>query len=872
MASKGPLATALAILLLTTLPLAAAEWRHRDIWLKNEQGEAITPGRNATDPYSPRKTCGSCHGYATITAGYHFQQGFDEMRDGFDPQRPWILSPGRFGQGCVPGGFSGRVAAKNRPRPAQGELSTFDWIGAGTFGPDGKPLSHACSGTHPGGGPMEYGRRSDGRSDFSQTLVEGEAKSRSPRDGDYTSRATPDGRSQFRRTGVVEGDCLICHLPAYRLDRRNAELGRRNYRWAATAGAGLGRVDGAVFVAADPGTGADAEGPSRGSWNLSRSPAVHYDWGNTARFTGRGQFRGSQISKRVGSESCLQCHRQMDGRNTGTLHEAPYDAHVAAGLQCTDCHPLAGGNARQRLRHQIAKGFSSQGRVRDALDGSGMKGCVACHLEGQYRPTRPGMPREARNPSKVHREKFPQASFHFTLLACSACHATAQAGRAVYLRDLATGAENLYTADRLEKAPPLGDWGQPAAAPWRPWMVRQERVKGEGERYVPAVPVVSQWFGERQPEGGVRPIDLAAVRRAFLSVKGLSTVEVRNVRGDRERVSTVATERDMRLMIGALQRQGFADVVFVSDRIHALRGDKVTPLDAPPASAGPAFPAYDRNAAWFGERQESGQIQPIPLQDLLIAFRSLEGISRRETRDAKGRLQASPEIATGKDIRAAIAALTGMGFRDVVFIAGRLYELKQDKLRSAELPAGLKPAAGRGAGARWFGERQGDGSIRPIGAAAVRQALNGLQGLTLIEIRTERGAPLLAPTIAGEADIRAMLAALTKAGFKRVVMVGRRLHEWRDGRLVTTEFTRPDRESAFTIHHNVSPLEGKRTYGARGAPDGCLDCHGEKSPFFTTLKIRNVGRFLTEQYPAPKPPLAAPQMHDWGLQEVPAHE
>jgi len=37
----------------------APNWRHEDIWLKNEFGQRITPTRNSTDPYSPRKTCGT---------------------------------------------------------------------------------------------------------------------------------------------------------------------------------------------------------------------------------------------------------------------------------------------------------------------------------------------------------------------------------------------------------------------------------------------------------------------------------------------------------------------------------------------------------------------------------------------------------------------------------------------------------------------------------------------------------------------------------------------------------------------------------------------------------------------------------------------
>ena len=95
----GALICLMMLLSVDNVWVQAAEWRHRDIRLKNELGESITLLRNSSDAYSPRKTCGTCHGYATITSGYHFQQGFDEMRDGYDKRRPWILSPGIFGKG-----------------------------------------------------------------------------------------------------------------------------------------------------------------------------------------------------------------------------------------------------------------------------------------------------------------------------------------------------------------------------------------------------------------------------------------------------------------------------------------------------------------------------------------------------------------------------------------------------------------------------------------------------------------------------------------------------------------------------------------------------------------------------------------------------
>jgi len=88
----------LGILLIFVTDGMCEKWVHRDVWLKNEQGELITGTENSSDPYSPRQTCGRCHPYSTITSGFHFQQGFDEMSDTYDPRRPWIYSPGMFGK------------------------------------------------------------------------------------------------------------------------------------------------------------------------------------------------------------------------------------------------------------------------------------------------------------------------------------------------------------------------------------------------------------------------------------------------------------------------------------------------------------------------------------------------------------------------------------------------------------------------------------------------------------------------------------------------------------------------------------------------------------------------------------------------------
>lgn len=632
-------------------------WQHQDIWLKNELGQTITPARNSTEPYSPRKTCGSCHGYVTVTSGYHFQQGFDGMRDGYDRSRPWVLSPGLFGKPRVPGSLYGLVAAKKISRSGGVGLSTYDWIAEGSVPETGdQPLWTPGAWLHPGGGPLEYGRKPDGSRDPSKRHIAGEAAAKADLDGDYSSRYTPDGRSHFRESGGVEGDCLICHLPSYGMSRRIRQLGLRNYRWAATAGAGLGEIQGAVFTPGGRGGG--------GTWDFSSRPQVRYFRENRRLFTPEGKFRGTLITRSVKAENCLQCHRDMDGRKSGTRYGAADDVHAKAGLRCADCHALSGRTKAQRLRHNFAKGWSSSGSVRDDLDGVGMKTCASCHYEGQYSPPGGDLTRMPRNPEKVHREKFKEASFHFYLLHCAACHIPEQKGMGGYLLDESTGRSAWYTAGTIALAPRPQDLDLPAKEPWKPWMGRYERVRGDGERYVPVLPVAHQWFGERISGGAVRPLPLSAVRQAAGRLKDLSVAEVT---------------------------------------------------------------------------------------------------------DITGRKVKQPVVATEKDIERMIKTLEGMGLRDVAFVSDRIYELKKGKVVSREIPP-------------------------------------------------------------------------------------------------------ESRSLSNSIFHGVVPVRSGKVTGSKGNPDGCTQCHSDSAPFFTKMKVKNVGLFLKENYPVPKAPAAVPQMEEWGFFNVPAHE
>ena len=75
---------------------------HNKIVLRGIDGNPLTLESKA--PYSPKKTCGTCHDYARITNGYHFQQGRTDgegkivIDDFFDPKYPWNLSSGMYGK------------------------------------------------------------------------------------------------------------------------------------------------------------------------------------------------------------------------------------------------------------------------------------------------------------------------------------------------------------------------------------------------------------------------------------------------------------------------------------------------------------------------------------------------------------------------------------------------------------------------------------------------------------------------------------------------------------------------------------------------------------------------------------------------------
>lgn len=342
-------------------------------FLRDEGGNVINPvaGENASTPYSPKQTCGACHDYDKITQGFHFQQGADETPTDLQAERcQWASSPGNYGgTWCSPAPLYRALAPKHNESARTIDMTSFEFVTAG------------CGACHPGGGPMEYdrdGKRYDRHmADPASGFTPG---GENELDGDYY-------KARWSETGVLEADCLLCHLPEYNFSERNKQLGKLNFRWAPTAAAGLAKVEGAV-----------GEG---------QPVTVAYD---ASVFDADGTL-SPHIVREPRNETCLQCHAKPGWKKRGANFRDRTDVHLAAGLKCVDCHPAGSKANDPRIHgeevHQFAKGDDPGGHVRDDLDNT-VRDCDSCHTTGEYGAPiakHPGLP-----------------PLHIERIACQTCH------------------------------------------------------------------------------------------------------------------------------------------------------------------------------------------------------------------------------------------------------------------------------------------------------------------------------------------------------------------------------------------------------------------------------------------------------------------
>lgn len=178
-------------------------------------------GNNVLDtgnPYSSRQTCGGCHDYEGMAHAFHFEAGRDEADDdyGFKRGLSVLVSPGYFGgYNCMGGNNSYFLSKKHNSSAAD-------------FGDEGSAgLAKHCAYCHAGGGWMEKDRNGVRYDQTDPSTV-------TAFDGDYYNRGTDENNEEadrsvvtqwdWKKSGVVENDCLKCHADLTNLTLPDAEI------------------------------------------------------------------------------------------------------------------------------------------------------------------------------------------------------------------------------------------------------------------------------------------------------------------------------------------------------------------------------------------------------------------------------------------------------------------------------------------------------------------------------------------------------------------------------------------------------------------------------------------------------------------------
>jgi len=376
---------------------------HPPIPLLDENGGHVL---DSGKPYSPRTSCGTggCHDYESITHAYHFETGRDEASDDFGARRglPQLVSPGYFGGYACMGGSNPDVLAKKV------NASADAFADKGSAG-----LVARCISCHTGGGWMEKDRNGHR---YDETDVSRIAEF----DGDYWNRGTDsDNRPadsdtvapwDWRKSGVVEADCFICHADFSRLIKTDPQLNvegsssaydhfrelRRNqlvrggffYREAASAilefldlrhedcadgEAGCAASDMTLLNFARD-TSADDALPSRTKPQyallLDAGGKPRIDW-NPQAFDANGKVRIPML-RFPGNDNCMMCHRTSNSRRGfygfGEGAEATYDEET--GILVEDY---------QDDVHKGKTWVEANGEER------AIENCNACHARNYYR-------------------------------------------------------------------------------------------------------------------------------------------------------------------------------------------------------------------------------------------------------------------------------------------------------------------------------------------------------------------------------------------------------------------------------------------------------------------------------------------------------
>ena len=335
------------------------------ITLYDERGLQIKPGDDQPWPISMRKTCGECHDYELISKGWHFHSGTTNRVDDGRRGEPWVLS--------------------DSATRTQIPVSNRHW--QGTYSPAQLNLS-----------PWKFLK------DFSSHFPGGNYGEMPPAEDDQD--ADPVEFLRWPISGQYEINCLACHNADPRQDQSLAALqaARENYRWAATAAAGLGEISGTAFELDE------FYDPEFDYKIITKYDANRFDNDNKVFL---------DLVRKPPANRCYFCHSTQD-MQTGEeldwiLHE---DIHLSAGMTCVDCH-------RNGDDHMMTRGYEEL-TAGDPKAPSAFS-CRGCHMGDE----------SSEDPSLMHGghlgAPYPEHAglppIHLDKLSCTACHSGPYPGK-----------------------------------------------------------------------------------------------------------------------------------------------------------------------------------------------------------------------------------------------------------------------------------------------------------------------------------------------------------------------------------------------------------------------------------------------------------
>ncbi|NIA13820.1 MAG: hypothetical protein GWP08_07040 [Nitrospiraceae bacterium] len=340
---------------------------HR-IPLYDETGSRIRCDFDDAKPFSPRATCGDCHDYDLIGAGWHFNAADDLVAPG-RPGEPWMLIDKATGT-QLPLSYRGWPGTW---RPA--DIGMTSWEFTKTFG------RHM-----PGGGVAEGGYLFEyGTTDPAGPGLE-----------------EIDPHARWDISGELEINCLTCHNVSSEQNGSEwaFQVARENFRWASTAAAGLGIVNNVASrlpESYDPANGANPDN------SYAVPPTVDYD---PAKFDAKQRVL-FDVVRDAPAERCAFCHSTVSAdADLNGLWRCDGDVHMqAANLSCTDCH-------RNGIGHGIVRGY--EGESSDPTVAS--LTCAGCHSGTDAEGSVGG---RLGAPVPLHKG-LPES--HLDKLTCTLCH------------------------------------------------------------------------------------------------------------------------------------------------------------------------------------------------------------------------------------------------------------------------------------------------------------------------------------------------------------------------------------------------------------------------------------------------------------------